>query len=62
MAIIDQVEKILIEKNIHTPPENLKNQREAFQKLKKQLNDAGLRYGDKYETPLMHRLGRCYSK
>lgn len=35
---------------------------ERFKKLKKKLDEAGYVYGDKYELPLMERLGRPYCK
>lgn len=33
-------------------------QLERYKKFKKAMNDAGVEYGDKYEIPLMTRLGQ----
>jgi len=61
MNIEEDLRKELEKKSDALSPMN-SEQFAAFQKLKEKLDQAGYLYGDKYQTPLMHRLGRALSK
>ncbi|MDR2188973.1 MAG: hypothetical protein LBE62_13185 [Azonexus sp.] len=62
MNIEKELKRELKRKSDEMSANKKSEQIEAFQKLKEKIDQAGYLYGDKYQTPLMHRLGLTLSE
>jgi len=55
MAVTEKVEEVL--KKTAEKPADFRQQLEKYKKFKDKMEKAGIKLGDKYEIPLMQRIG-----
>ncbi|HAH09978.1 MAG TPA: hypothetical protein DCL54_13060 [Alphaproteobacteria bacterium] len=57
MSLVEQVKSETLKEALAVKPAEFQEQLKKFRALKDRLDGAGLVYGDKFEIPLMARIG-----